>query len=150
VPVVIAALGESLAGRVAEIAPAVDPGSRTFTAKIDLPRHGRLSSGMFGKAVFAAGSRESLTVPAEAVVERGQLQSVFVAESGTARQRMVSLGTAGEGRYEVLAGLSAGEQVILDARSVKGGQPVEITKTVAPLGSPAAVGGVIPASEAGR
>ena len=38
VPVVIDALGEQpIEGKVTQIVPAADPGSRTFTVKIDLP-----------------------------------------------------------------------------------------------------------------
>jgi multidrug efflux pump subunit AcrA (membrane-fusion protein) len=53
-----------------------------------------------------------LTVPAAAIAARGQLQMVYVAESGRARARMVTTGTASDGEIEVLSGLSGGETVI--------------------------------------
>lgn len=122
VAVRIEALGEPLEGRIAEVVPAVDPGSRTAIVKISLPPAGGLRSGMFGRALLAGGAGEPvLTVPEEAVVRRGQLQSVFVVEGNVARRRLVSLGSPSHGRYAVLSGLSGGEQVILNPNEVEDG-----------------------------
>jgi hypothetical protein len=49
-----------------------------------------------------------LTVPASAIVRRGQLTSVFVVDKGIARVRLVDLSES-----EVLAGLAESEVVIL-------------------------------------
>jgi multidrug efflux pump subunit AcrA (membrane-fusion protein) len=48
-------------------------------------------------------------------VERGQLQSVFVAENGEARSRLVTAGRRVNGAVEILSGLSAGEKVVSPA-----------------------------------
>ena len=45
-----------------------------------------LRSGLFGRAGFQLGSRSVLAIPAAAVSERGQLQSVFMAEDGVAQR----------------------------------------------------------------
>lgn len=116
VPVTVAALGETrLVGRVAEIAPAADPASRSVTVKIDLPAASGLRSGLYGKAELARGSRTALTLPKSSLVERGQLVSVFVVdEQGTARLRVVTLGKDAGDRVEVLSGVSDGERVVVD------------------------------------
>lgn len=106
------ALGREIAGRVSEIVPAVDAAARAFTVKIDLPAAAGLRSGLFGRAMFEAGSRQAILVPASALVERGQLASVFVIEQGAARTRLVSPGARREGQVEILAGLSAGETIV--------------------------------------
>lgn len=112
--VLIDALGAELAGTVAELVPAADPSSRTFVVKVDLPSRAGLRSGLFGRARFRVGERSVLAVPRSAVVERGQLQSVFVVEpDGTARMRLVKSGrTLGE-RVEILSGLAEGERVVV-------------------------------------
>jgi len=46
------------------------------------------------------------------VTERGQLQSVFVADGGVARTRLITVGEKVDDKVEVLSGLSAGEKVI--------------------------------------
>ena len=58
----------------------------------------------------AARPRRALTVPADALVHRGQMTSVFVVENGIARVRLVNVSGT-----EVLAGLSEGEVVIVAA-----------------------------------
>jgi multidrug efflux pump subunit AcrA (membrane-fusion protein) len=124
---VIEALGAERAGPVVEIVPAADPASRTFVVKIDLPPLPGLRSGLFGRARFPVGAREILAVPLGALVERGQLQSVFVVEAdGVARMRLVKTGRRLGDRVEILSGLSEGEQIVVEgADRVSDGRRVE-------------------------
>jgi len=127
VTVELDAVAGPLQGRVAEIVPLVDAASRSFIAKIDLPDRAELRSGLYGRARFPSGSRQVLCVPAGAVAEQGQLQSVYVADNGYARNRLVTLGARRENLVEVLSGLQAGEQVI-DPRpeGLRDGSRVEV------------------------
>jgi hypothetical protein len=68
---------------------------------------------MFGRAGFAAGKRGALLVPQSAVLERGQIRSVYVVEGDTARLRFVTLGEGRDDQREVLSGLTAGERIIV-------------------------------------
>ena len=113
VAVEIDALNRTATGRVAEIVPSVDAATRSFTVKIDLPALPGLRSGMFGRAAFAAGKRGALLVPQSAVVERGQIRSVYVVEGDTARLRFVTLGEERDDQREVLSGLTAGERIVV-------------------------------------
>ena len=107
--------------------PAVDAASRTYTVKIDLPALPALRSGVFGRAIFQLGSRPLLEIPAGAVIERGQLQSVFVADNGIARTRLITAGQKAKDRVEVLSGLSAGERVIFPVpQGLADGAKVEV------------------------
>lgn len=108
----IAVEGAPSAGRVAEVVPVLDPSTRTFTVKVDLPSRGA-RSGAYGKAFFKTGSRKGVAVPAAAVVARASLTSVWVVNAeGVARLRLVKVGrTLGE-RVEVLSGLAPGEKVV--------------------------------------
>jgi len=99
--------------RVSEIVPVVDAASRSYTVKIDLPAVPSLRSGAFGRASFSLGNRSALTIPAGAVTERGQLQSVLVVENGAAHTRLITTGQKSKDQVEVLSGLAAGEMVIL-------------------------------------
>lgn len=112
VEVAIDALGQRLRSQVSEIVPAVDATSHSYIVKIDLPARGELRSGVFGRAIFSLGTRRVLAIPAGALIERGQMRSVFVAEGGVARVRLVTLGGSQGGDREVLSGLSAGEAVV--------------------------------------
>lgn len=127
--VAIDALGDAgpRSGRVAEIVPLVDPSSRTFTVKLALEPHRELRSGLYGRAFLTGETRDILTVPAGAVIERGQLQSVLVVEQGRARTRLVTAGEIAGGRREILSGLDAGEAVILEPAGIADGAPVGVT-----------------------
>ena len=122
----IAVKGAPATGRVSEIVPIVDPGSRTFTVKVDIPAKG-LRSGNFGKAFFQTGARQGIAVPAAAVVERGALTSLWVvSKEGIARLRLVKLGRPLGARVEVVSGLSAGERIVTaGAEKVSDGAKVE-------------------------
>ena len=113
VAVEIDGLNRAITGRVAEVAPSVDAATRSVTVKIDLPALPGLRSGMFGRAGFAAGKHGALLVPQSAVLERGQIRSVYVVEGGTARLRFVTLGEGLDDQREVLSGLTVGERIIV-------------------------------------
>jgi multidrug efflux system membrane fusion protein len=120
VRVQIDALGQQeLAGTVVEIVPAADPASRTYLVKISIvPPTGNqqvIRSGLYGKARFTIGQTQVMTIPKKAVVERGQLTSVYVVDqSGIARVRLVKAGKTYDDRLEVLSGLQEGEQIVVD------------------------------------
>jgi membrane fusion protein, multidrug efflux system len=120
VRVQIDALGpQELAGSVVEIVPAADSASRTYLVKISIAppngEHGVIRSGLYGKARFTTGQTQALTVPRSAVIEHGQLTSVFVVDqSGLARMRLVKTGKTYNERVEVLSGLNEGEQIVVD------------------------------------
>jgi len=112
-------------GTVSEVSRAVDADARAFLVKIALPANSGLRSGLFGRARFASSPRRALTVPADALVRRGQVTSVFVVEQGVARVRLVNVSGS-----EVLAGLAEGDVVIVtpppsvtDGRRVTVGAP---------------------------
>lgn len=102
----------SMSGRVVEIAR-VDPMSHSFLAKIDLPTGFALRSGQFGRASFGGPPRRALTVPASALLRRGQLTFVFVADTDQrVHLRAVSTGETAADRTEVLAGVREGDRVV--------------------------------------
>jgi len=114
VPVAIDAFDKvELEGKVVQIVPAADPASRAFLVKIELPTDTRLRSGLFGRANFSRGDRKALLIPRSAVVERGQLQGVFVLDQNkVANLRYVTLGKASGSEIEVLTGLQGGEWLV--------------------------------------
>jgi membrane fusion protein, multidrug efflux system len=144
VGVQIDALGQQeLPGTVTEIVPASDPGSRTYLVKISIPPPGGnqkiIRSGLYGKARFVTGQMQAVTIPRNAVVERGQLTSVYVVDqSGIARMRLVKTGKTYNDRVEVLSGLNEGEQIVIDdvaavsdgsrVREAAPGVPIATTK----------------------
>jgi len=129
VPVRLDGLDQDLEGRVAEIQPAADDATRTRMVKVDLPQVLGLRSGRFGRLLLDTGSSQTVTVPTEAVIRRGQLETVFVVDSGTARLRLVRTGRERDRRLEVVSGLSGEEKVALPGTAeLVDGQRVEETR----------------------
>lgn len=121
------ALAQELAASVGELSPTADAVSRSVLVKLDLPRAEGLRSGMFGRVSIARGQEQVLTVPAGALVRRGQLETLFVADHGRARLRLVRVGRDLSARAELLAGLEPGEPVIVShPERLRDGQPVEV------------------------
>ena len=114
VPVAVDALESTeQKGKVVQIVPAADYASRSFLVKIELPANTLLRSGLFGRAQFSRGQRSSLLIPQTAVVERGQLQGVYVLDQNRiASLRYLTLGKSAGLTVEVLAGLQEGERLV--------------------------------------
>jgi len=113
-PVTIDALGNvSLSGKIVQIVPAAEPTSRSFLVKVGLPDDARLRSGLFGRARFSRGERTALLIPRTSLVERGQLQGVYVLDANQiAGLRYVTLGKSAGEQIEVLSGLQDGEKLV--------------------------------------
>lgn len=100
-------------GTIVQIVPAVDPASRGFLVKIELPVDARLRSGLFGRAQMSRGQRTALLIPKTALIEQGQLQGAYVVDpNGEARLCYLTLGKAAGQRIEVLSGIREGEILI--------------------------------------
>jgi RND family efflux transporter MFP subunit len=116
-----------ITGAVAEMSPAADPNSRTFLVKLDLPGATGLRSGQFGRVSVPVGEVGAIRVPASAVIQRGQMELVFIVANGHAQLRIVKTGSRVGDEVEVVSGLNSGEQVVTEgASALADGQPVTI------------------------
>ena len=101
-----------LAGIIKEVFPAVDPSSRTFTAKIGFkdvnPR-----SGLFARVRIPIGKKESIIVPDQAVVRKGQLTGLYaVDDNRLVTYRLVRTGKVSAAGTEILSGLKANDRIV--------------------------------------
>jgi len=114
-------------GRVAEIAPAGDPTSRTATVKLAVSAPG-LRPGQFARVTLAGASTDNtISLPVSAVIAFGQMEKIFVVENGSAHLRLVRTGAHRDGQVEVLSGLTGSEQVVSEgADQLSDGQAVQV------------------------
>ena len=120
------ALKAILTGTVSELSLAADSVSRTFRVKVDLTAQPGLSSGQFARLLVPVGASDSLRVPAAAVVQRGQLEIVFVVANQHAQLHLVKTGKRVGDEVDILSGLHAGDAVVIEgAAQLTDGQPVE-------------------------
>jgi RND family efflux transporter MFP subunit len=102
-----------LAGTVAAVVPAADPVTRSHLVRIALAHPEGVNPGSFGRAAFAIGKSQTPVVPRSALVERGGLTGVFVAdEKRQVRFRWLRIGREWPDRVEVVAGLGAQERFV--------------------------------------
>lgn len=104
---------QELFGKIAEIVPAADPVTHSFTLKVDLEAK-EVPSGLAGRLFLPLPGRAAVMVPKSAVLRVGGLSMVVVRDAARkARSRVVTLGES-EGEFvEVLSGLAGGEEVLL-------------------------------------
>ena len=119
-------VSNELEGIVSEIAPSADVTSRTFLVKLDLPNAIGLRGGQFGRVAIPVSETHVLRAPATAVVQRGQMEFVFIVADHRAQLRIVKTGRRFGNEIELLSGVSAGEQVVTEhATSLIDGQLLE-------------------------
>ena len=121
-----ASLDDTIVGVVSEIAPVADPASRTFNVKLDLPLGASLRAGQFARVTVPVSETKALTVPISSVVQRGQMELLFVAVNNRAQLRLVKTGKRIGEEVEVVSGVSSGETVVSEGASqLRDGQPIE-------------------------
>jgi Cu(I)/Ag(I) efflux system membrane fusion protein len=105
--------GEMFEGKVSFIYPVINPQTRTIKVRTVVANAKyKLKPNMYGETVFESGVKRGITVPAEAVLLTGVRNLVYVVKSaGRFEAREVKLGGKVGGRYVVLSGLSAGEEI---------------------------------------
>lgn len=109
--------GRDIAGTKVTIVPQADSKSHSFHIRVDLPVGTKnVYPGMFAKLQFVLGEESIRVVPQSAIVQRSEVAGVYVqTENQQLTFRQVRLGRIlSEGQREVLAGVSVGEQVVLD------------------------------------
>ncbi|HPV23117.1 MAG TPA: efflux RND transporter periplasmic adaptor subunit, partial [Casimicrobium sp.] len=79
--------------------------------------------------VMVAQKQNALTIPGVALREAGDRKYVVVARSGAAQEVDVKLGIRSLQRVEIVSGLSAGDQVVIDER-IRAGQRIRAVATV--------------------
>ncbi|MEN9629511.1 MAG: hypothetical protein RJA10_2738 [Pseudomonadota bacterium] len=109
-------VAQAVAGRIARIAPAAEPGTRSIGVTIELPNPKELlRAGQYAVArVELADDTDRLTLPLAAVGNTSGQDHVWLIEGGQLARRSVKLGRRDEreGRVEVIDGVPATAQVL--------------------------------------
>jgi Cu(I)/Ag(I) efflux system membrane fusion protein len=113
-PVGTGASPEATSATVAFVDPTVEPQTRTVKVRLEIANEGgALRPGAYGTVRLQIPLDPELTVPADAVLDTGTRQLVFVRTGGDLfAPRAVRLGARAAGRVQVLEGLDEGEEVV--------------------------------------
>jgi hypothetical protein len=108
------------------VLPTADAATHVSQVRVSLPPVPEATPGMFARVHFVLGQASKMTVPASAVVRRGEVAAVYVISADQRTSlRQLRLGEAvGVGEIEVLAGLASGDKVVTEP--VKAGHATEV------------------------
>ena len=106
--------GKEIKGRIDYIYPYLDNGTRTVKARVVISNPGySIKPDMYGSAVIRDEIGEKLAVPADAVMNTGTRQVVFVDRGdGYFEPHTVKLGEHVDRYYVVISGLESGDRVV--------------------------------------
>ena len=119
--------GESFQGRIARIAPVLDPATRTASIEIEIPNgQFRLKPGMYARVGIVTDSHpNALVVPTNSVVDVNGTRGVYLAVNNVAQFRPVTTGIESNTRTEILDGVSDGDRVVTTgAPALRNGDPI--------------------------
>jgi len=107
--------GERFDGRIAHVAPILDPATRTAQIEVEVQNANfRLKPGMYAKVDFVVEHRQNtLVVPANAIVDLNGKKGVFLPDEGdVAKFKAVTIGMSQPDIVEVVDGLPEGTRVV--------------------------------------
>jgi multidrug efflux pump subunit AcrA (membrane-fusion protein) len=136
--------GRLFRGTLIRNSSAIDPASRTLLVEVDVPnRDGKLLPGAFTSVHFKVpGRANSVTVPANTLLFRTEGLRVGVVRNDKAQLIPIQIGHDYGARVEVLSGIAATDQVILDPLdSLVSGTPVRVSGLPTVTGRPTVASG---------
>jgi RND family efflux transporter MFP subunit len=106
--------GKSIAGRVGYSYPVLDPQTHTAKIRIEVANPAMvLKPNMLADVELIIDYGKHIVVPAEAVLNSGTFQSVFVARDGASFEpRQVSMGATVDGKTIIISGIKKGETIV--------------------------------------
>lgn len=143
--------GKRFGGTISRLYPSLDPRTRTRTVEIGVNAAPALLPGMFARVKLLRETiPDAITVPAHSLVAMpGGGKAVFVMQEGRAVRSKVETGVEVEGRVRILAGLAAGDALIVGGHeNLKDGAAVQVAKSPAPGGEKKPAEAATPAAKA--
>lgn len=131
--------GETFNGRVARVAPVLDPATRTATMEIEVPNPDfRLKPGMYARVRLTIEERaNALVVPRNSLVDVEGKRGVFVPDAAgrQAQFREVQVGLQDDQRAEITSGLREAEKVVTTgAAALRDGDAIVLAGQTGPGG----------------
>jgi len=112
-------------GRVTRLSPTITERTRILQMEADIPNDGALRAGSFARATIVTDTTSaSLAVPKEALITFAGIEKVVVVEKGKTKEKPVATGRRTGMWVEVLSGVEAGDEVVLNPVNLKPGQAV--------------------------
>ena len=107
-------------GKVNLIYPTIDDRTRTFAVEIKMNNNNnKIRPGMFARVTLEFGKAKRIVVPDKTIVKQAGsgAKYVYVYSDGKVQYKQVEVGRRVDSDYEILSGLSVGEQIVIAGQS---------------------------------
>ena len=107
-------------GKVSLICPTVDPQTRTFPVEIKLPNKDlKVRPGMFARVTMNFGTQNHVVAPDLSIIKQAGSgdRYIYVYKDGKVSYNKVLLGRRMDDKYEIISGVSDGDQVVVAGQS---------------------------------
>ncbi|MDA0659844.1 MAG: efflux RND transporter periplasmic adaptor subunit [Planctomycetota bacterium] len=113
----VESVSKPLQVQITRISPALDEATRSLTFEADVENSdGTFRPGLFAEAQLTLNAdHTAILVPASAVVEFAGAEKVWKVVDGRAVEQPVKVGRRNDTEYEIREGLSAGDQILIQA-----------------------------------
>jgi RND family efflux transporter MFP subunit len=116
-------------GRVVRLSPGLAERNRMLLIEAEISNNGALRPGSFAQAEIVVDENYLVTaVPKTAVVTFAGIEKVITVSEGKAVEKNISTGQRIGESVEIVNGLKAGEEVVLEPGNLQSGQSVELIK----------------------
>src|SRR5574344_1290060 len=119
-------------GRISLISPTIDPQTRTFFVEAKFANgNQKLRPGMFGRVQLDLGKANKILISDKAIIKQTGTNDkyVYIESNGRVEYRQVQLGRRIDNRYEVLSGITVGDNVVVsNSTRLKNGSKVNVVK----------------------
>ncbi|MBI3652588.1 MAG: efflux RND transporter periplasmic adaptor subunit [Acidobacteria bacterium] len=114
-------------GIIQRLSPAISAQNRVLVVEAEVRNNGQLKPGAFAKAdIIVNATSMTIAVPTNTLVSFAGIDKVIAIQDGKALEKPVTLGRHNGDWVEVLAGIKAGEAIVIDPGNLQTGQPVNI------------------------
>lgn len=101
---------ETFIKKITKVVSSINPTTRTFKIKIDISG---LTGGEFAKINIPISKKETILIPHNAIIKRGELTGVYEVDSNNVISfRLIKVGKKYGDKFEILSGLNNGDKII--------------------------------------
>ena len=116
-------------GQIMRLSPVIAEQNRMLMVEADVRNNGKLRPGSFAHAeIVTNDAKMAVTVPNNAIVTFAGIEKVIVVQNGKALEKPITTGRRSTDFTEIVAGVNAGEHVIVDPGNLQSGQDVLVVE----------------------
>jgi RND family efflux transporter MFP subunit len=116
-------------GQITRLSPVIAQQTRMLVVEADVRNNGGLRPGAFARAeIVTDDAKMAVTVPNSALVTFAGIEKVIVVQNGKALEKTVTTGRRNGEWTEIVAGVSVGDQVVVDPGNLQSGMAVEVVQ----------------------